>query len=147
MNVSEAERWNQRYQNSNDAHSPSADLPKAAQVLIENQHLLPSQGTALDLACGLGGNALLLARKGLTTYAWDISSVAIEQLDKSSATLGLLLNTEVRDVVEQVPQANQFDVIVVSCYLERALCTSLVKALRPKGLLFYQTFTAFKTWT
>lgn len=29
----------------------------AASVLLENQHLLPSKGRALDLACGLGGNA------------------------------------------------------------------------------------------
>jgi 2-polyprenyl-3-methyl-5-hydroxy-6-metoxy-1,4-benzoquinol methylase len=32
---------------------------------------------ALDLACGLGANALVLAKQGLTTEAWDISAIFI----------------------------------------------------------------------
>jgi len=46
--------------------------------LTQNQHLLPSQGTALDLACGQGGNSQLLAKAGLDVLAWDSSAVAIE---------------------------------------------------------------------
>ena len=37
--------------------------PKPAQVLSDYAYLLPESGTALDLACGRGGNALFLARR------------------------------------------------------------------------------------
>ena len=62
----EQDKWDRRY-------SDPANEARAAQVLSDNLHLLPTQGTALDLACGLGGNALLLARQGLTVEAWDLS--------------------------------------------------------------------------
>ena len=68
------ERWNRVY--------AAADRPpEPARVLAENAHLLPASGTALDLACGLGGNALFLAREGQTVSALDISPVALAKLD------------------------------------------------------------------
>lgn len=48
-----------------------------SQVLLDNSHLLPASGRALDLACGLGANALYLAKRGMTTSAWDLSPVQL----------------------------------------------------------------------
>ncbi len=115
--------------------------PRPAAVLRDNLHLLPAAGKALELACGLGGNALLLARQGLVTEAWDISPVAAERLAAMARAQGLALRTAARDVVAYPPPPASYDVIVVTHFLERALCPCLVKALRPGGLLFYQTFT------
>ena len=42
--------------------------------------------------------------------------------------------------MEQQPEANSFDVIVVSYFLERDLFPALLFALNPGGLLFYETF-------
>lgn len=114
--------------------------PTASFVLIENQHLLPSQGTALDLACGQGGNARLLAESGLDVLAWDSSAVAIEQLSDAAKLKALSINTQVRDVIESPPQKNSLDVLIVSFFLDRELCLKLIEALRPGGLLFYQTY-------
>jgi len=126
--------WNQRYQNT-------TELPPPCQVLLEHRHLLPKQGTALDLACGLGANAILLAHHGLETYAWDYSEIAIQHLQKYISLQNLHLHPEVRDVVQHPPPPTTFDVIVVSRFLERNLVPQLVSALKPAGLLFYQTFT------
>jgi 2-polyprenyl-3-methyl-5-hydroxy-6-metoxy-1,4-benzoquinol methylase len=126
--------WNQRYQHEITEQSP-------ARVLSEHLYWLPQGGQALDLACGLGANALLLARYGLTTWAWDIASVAISRLDATVRAAGLVVHCEVRDVVVQPPEPERFDVIVVSRFLERSLAPALQAALRPGGLLFYQTFT------
>lgn len=131
--------WNQRYRDA-PATAPSA----AARVLTENAHLLPNAGCALDLACGLGGNALLLAERGLDTHAWDISPVAIARLADLSRQLGLAIHAEARDVETQPPSPAGFDVIVVSRFLSRPLADALVMALRPGGLLYYQTFTREK---
>ncbi len=131
-----ADKWDTRYR--------KAGAAMAGEVLAENRHLLPAKGEALDLACGLGGNALLLARTGLRTRAWDLSAVAIERLAAEADAEGLPLCAEVRDVVVAPPAAGSFDVIVVSRFLERGLCPALMAALRPGGLLFYQTFTRDK---
>ncbi len=112
-----------------------------AYILQEFHHLLPTQGKALDLASGLGANALFLAQRNMESHAWDISSAAIEHLMDSAKKLNLNINTEVRDVVAQPPEANSFDVIVVSHFLDRQIMPQIISALRENGLLFYQTFT------
>ena len=134
MNTGDKEKWNARYTNAKDA------LPEAAEVLIENLHLLPSTGTALDLACGRGANALLLARQGLTTSAWDISDTAVELLDTLAKQQQLSITTEARDVSDKPPAAESFNVIVVSRFLDRALMPALKTAIKPGGLILYQTF-------
>lgn len=112
----------------------------AAAVLSDNQHLLPESGKALDLACGRGGNALLLAKLGMEVCAWDISPVAIEQLQHSAKLQNLAIDAHVNDVLLNPPQPDSFDVIVVSFFLARDVCEKLILALRPGGLLFYQTY-------
>lgn len=124
-------------------HGVAEKRPSVARVLQENRHLLPDSGTALDLASGLGGNALALAEQGLDVTAWDLSPVAIRRLQGFAAEAGLAnLKAEVRDLEQQPPAADSFDVIVVSYYLERSLVPTLIQALKPGGLIFYQTFTA-----
>ena len=129
--------WDERYANN-------SDTPQACQILREFSHLLPSQAKALDFACGLGGNALLLSKIGLSTTAWDLSSVGIEKLNHLANQQSLNVDAVVRDVIGQPPEANSFDVIVVSYFLERKLFPALLAALKPSGLLFYETFIADK---
>ncbi len=134
--MSELERkWNEIYSQA----APEAMQPVA--VLSENLHLLPAAGRALELACGLGANAIALARTGLATQAWDISQVAVDKLNRFARDQGLSLVAEARDVMAEPPVADSFDVIVVSHYLERGLAPAIMAALKPGGLLFYQTFT------
>lgn len=134
MSHTDAEKWNDIYQAGQHARSTPAA------VLKEHAYLLPKNGTALDLACGIGANALFLAQLGLRTYAWDISEQAIARLNKSAAQMNLDIRTEVRDVITRPPDNNSFDVIVVSYFLERTLMADIISALRKQGLLFYQTF-------
>ena len=131
-------KWDARYR------ATAGDPPEAARVLRENRHLLPQQGDALDLACGRGGNALLLAAAGLNVQGWDLSPVAIAALTARAAAAAANVQGQVRDVVESPPAPGTFDVIVVSYFLERALAPALCAALRPNGLLFYQTFVRDK---
>ena len=129
------QKWDTRYRHSH------INAERVADALSQNQHLLPPAGTALDLACGLGGNALFLAEKGFEVHAWDISPVAIERLGAVAQQRGLALHSQVRDCLAQPPEANRFDIIVVSRFLERTLCPAISAALRPGGILIYQTYT------
>ncbi|MDF1588613.1 MAG: class I SAM-dependent methyltransferase [Gammaproteobacteria bacterium] len=121
-------------------------LASASLVLQQNKHLLPRSGTALDIACGQGGNAVLLAESGLTVDAWDLSPVAIEQLDLIAMQKGLTIDTKVIDVMAHPLEISKFDVITVSYFLERTLCSSIIAALKPSGVLFYQTYCQQKVF-
>lgn len=142
------QKWDRRYRAAlgvkpEDIKLGDAEL-EAAFVLREFTHLLPGSGAALDLACGLGANALWLARAGLQVQAWDLSTIAIDALAARAERENLALQAVVRDVVATPPAAESFDVIVVSYFLERTLAPHLQAALRPGGLLFYQTFVQDK---
>jgi len=131
------EKWDNRYRDADTA-------PTACQVLTENKHLLPCSGTALDFACGRGGNARLLALHGLQTQAWDLSPVAIGELNQFANQKNLPLVAQVKDVEATPIPKEQFDVIVVSYFLDRDLWPGLIAALKPEGLLFYETFVVDK---
>jgi len=135
--MSDIKKWNERYQNN-------SVFPPPCQVLHQHMHLLPQSGKALDLACGLGANALLLAKYGLETEAWDYADTALQQLQMQAQKQQLNIKTVIRDVIISPPDANSFDVIVVCHFLERELFPKLIAALKPNGLLFYQTFTQIK---
>lgn len=127
-------KWDQRYREAGSVAPP-------AEVLVANAHLLPRQGLALDMACGLGANALFLAQQGLDVRAWDLSAIALDHLRQEAQARGLTLALEARDVLADPPAAESFDLILVSHFLERSLADAIMAALKPGGLLFYQTFS------
>ena len=126
--------WDERYREAVIGDEPPA------RVLREFTHLLPAHGQALEIACGLGANACLLARHGLDTQAWDNSAEAIAKLASYAREHGLSLQASQRDVIIQPPAPASFDVIVVTRFLERSLLSAIAAALRPGGLLYYQTY-------
>ncbi len=128
------DKWDRKHAESR----PASPMP--ARVLTEHAHLLPKSGVALDLACGQGGNALFLARRGLAAHAWDISRIAIDELQRQAVAENLEIQTSIRDVSEHPPDPGSFDVICVSFYLEQTITRQIIEALKPQGLLFYQTF-------
>lgn len=112
-----------------------------AEVLSRNLHLLPQNGHALDIACGLGGNAIELAKQGLLVDAWDISPAVIDKLEQYAATHNLAIRGKACDILATPLGENRYDVILVSHFLERDLTQPIINALKPGGLLFYQTFS------
>jgi SAM-dependent methyltransferase len=135
MQQTDADKWNNIYRAGGHGYGD------ACQVLTEHIHLLPTTGCALDLACGMGGNAVLLAKQGLVTSAWDISEAAIRKLDTLAFQQNLKITTRIIDVTQNPPLNDTFDVIVVSRFLERQLVPDIKQAIRTDGLIFYQTYT------
>ncbi|MFQ5469661.1 MAG: class I SAM-dependent methyltransferase [Gammaproteobacteria bacterium] len=131
------DKWDAVYQGSGLTAVPS-------RVLQENAHLLPTSGKGLEIACGQAANARYLCVAGLDVTAWDISPVIISKLNQFAIDNQISLRCEARDVEKSPPEANSFDVIVVSHYLDRELVPHIIDALRPNGLVYYQTFTREK---
>lgn len=139
MNSQLVDKWNRIYTSASSEISP-------AHVLFENAFLLPTTGLALDLASGLGANALLLAKQGMTTQAWDISDVAMHKLQCRAATQALPIKTFTQEITPHSFSPACFDVIVVSRFLDRSICNAIMESLKPNGLLFYQTYTQHKVY-
>ncbi len=135
MNNDSAKKWDQKYQAAT-LQSPA----NPCHVLKQHSHLLPFYGQALELACGLGGNARFLAQCGLKTDAWDISDTALTVLNNWASLHQLSINPLITDLEQMILPYQQYDIIVVSRYLDRGLFASIAEALKPNGLLFYQTF-------
>lgn len=129
-------KWNQIYKQSN--------LLEPANVLVNNEFLLQKKGCALDLACGLGANALFLAEQGLETHAWDISDIALNKIKKNALQKNLNLSVKKVFLEPKSLPKNTFDVIVVSRFLDRLLCNAIMEGLKVNGLLFYQTYVKEK---
>jgi 2-polyprenyl-3-methyl-5-hydroxy-6-metoxy-1,4-benzoquinol methylase len=115
----------------------------AAEWLVTNAGFLPATGTALDVACGRGRNALWLAGRGLTVRAIDRDPVAIASLREAAAAGHVEIDAEAVDLESGQPDLGRarYDLIVVTHYLHRPLFPILLAALRPQGVLVYETFT------
>ena len=99
---------------------------------------IPRQGLVLDLACGAGRHAALLASLGHTVLAVDRDISAIDLL-KSDSIQPQKLDLEGSDW----PLLGQwFSAIVVTNYLYRPFLDELPKMLTEGGVLIYETFAA-----
>lgn len=131
------EKWDAVYRNTIGPAAP-------AELLVQHKYLLPKSGKALDLACGLGANARFLAEHNLDVDAWDISAVALQRLKQHALDSRLSINVRQLNIVTETLAKQTYDVIVICRFLDRALCNAIMAALKPGGLLFYQTFTRNK---
>jgi len=131
--------WNLVYAEKPVAESTPAD------VLLTNEHLLSSQGEALDFASGLAGNGIYLAQKGYKVTAWDLSDVAVKKVKHHAKNKKLDVDAKVYDLENKRPIIkNQYDVVVVSYFLHRESLRYLYDILKKGGLLFYQTFSGLQ---
>lgn len=131
----------------NSLYKDAEPIPPA-RVLIENRHLLAnvmdSESRALDIACGLAENSFLLARQGYLVDAWDNASVAVERVNQKAKLEQLSVKAEVKDVINEDFPVEYYDVIILTHYLEQQISNKIIQALKPEGLLFFQTFTREK---
>jgi len=128
-----------------------------ASIIRELLPLLP-HGPALDLACGTGRHALLLAARHQPVTAVDGSGTALEILAKraQAAHLAVELATgpeigaETRhrhvrivraDLEKAVLPDASFALILCVHYLQRSLHPQIERALLPGGMLVFETYT------
>jgi SAM-dependent methyltransferase len=123
--------WEQMYRSGERG---AEDHPTS--LLVEILPQLP-RGNAVDLACGTGRNALLLAEAGWNVTAVDGSESAIGELRARAAKRGLPITTEVADLTSaefDLP-SDTFDLVVIAYYLRRDLFRKVATALRLGGVV------------
>jgi SAM-dependent methyltransferase len=99
--------------------------------------LVPPASRVLDIACGRGRHARLFAGQGCMVDAVDVDATCASAFENEPSI------AFTRADLENGPwpyRGRQFDAIVVTHYLHRALFAILADALAPGGLLIYETF-------
>lgn len=96
---------------------------------------------ALDLACGAGRDAVFLAECGFETEAWDILPDALARCRALANRNGVDVLTRRRDIeADPEIEADRYDLICVFNFLHRPLMSLIAAAVRPGGLVAYETF-------
>ncbi len=132
MPAADALRWNARYAGlAGDAQASARPLLRTALAW------LPTAGLALDVAMGLGGNGGLLLTRGLRVIGLDISAVAVRRAKARWPGL----SAAVIDLTQLTLPPAVFDVILNFYYLDRALWPQYRRALKPGGVLVFETMT------
>ena len=140
-------------------HRLAAETPPSepASIVRELLPLLPA-GPALDIACGTGRHSLLLAARGQHVTAVDFSVVALDVLEsrahgmrarvRRSKSLheiarpfhGGLELTQADLERTKLPECC-YDLILCIQYVQRSLFSQMARALRPEGVLLFETYT------
>ncbi|HKW36006.1 MAG TPA: class I SAM-dependent methyltransferase [Candidatus Acidoferrum sp.] len=137
------------------ANEAAAEVP--AGILTELWPLLPV-GPALDLACGRGRNALFLAehRRHVTAVDWSgaaldvveertkamkIAVRRIQRIDEAKRVTRAGIDLLQADLEAVALPASRYSVILCVRYLQRSLFPQICCALRPGGMLLFETYT------
>ena len=98
--------------------------------------LIP-RGEVLDLACGAGRHARMLAALGHPVLAVDRDGAALAQAAGQGITP---LQLDLEEGATWPFESDRFAAIVVTNYLHRPLFPNLLAGVAPGGLLIYETF-------
>ena len=109
--------------------------PRPSAWVVRWATLIRPGGAVLDVACGAGRHARLLARMGFEVDAVDRDPALFVDPPPDVR----LLKADIEAESWPYPQ-RRFDGIVVTNYLHRALLPVLVDSLEPGGVLVYETF-------
>jgi SAM-dependent methyltransferase len=129
------ERWNRRWAGEERVHASTAP---SRFLVAEVADLRP--GTALDLACGAGRNAVWLAEQGWRVTAVDFSGVALRMARSLAAERRVEVEWIEADAVAWTPPAGAYDLVCV-LYLQlpagerRTALAHAAGAVRPGGTL------------
>ena len=130
-------RWDERYRQESDFWLER----QPRKLLTDYSYLLPKHGRALDAAAGVANNGLYLAQLGLKVFALDISEYGLKLAKQRANTLEISLHAAVADLSQPWLPEEHFAVIVNFHFLERGTFPVYRQALKPGGLIFFDTFT------
>jgi SAM-dependent methyltransferase len=117
------------------ASHPHLDAPSP--WVLRFAPLVAGDGRVLDVACGRGRHSLFFAARGCSVTAIDRDAGALSALAGNSHI------TPMEADLEAAPwplAGRQFDAVVVTNYLHRALLPHLIDAVAVDGVLLYETF-------
>ncbi len=129
MSDQDRTKWNAKFRDgSHTSTEPSS-------FLVAQAAQLPQAGRALDIAGGVGRNALWLAARGLHVTIADNSDVGLSMARERAAAAQLPLHTQLIDLELEPLPPGPWDLVVKVLYMQRSLFAAIPDVLRPGGLL------------
>lgn len=110
------------------------------EFLKEHIDILP-RGKALDVAMGEGRNAVFLAKNGFEVDGCDISEIAVKKAEALAKEHNVTIRAFVADLETYQLPKDTYDVIACFYYLQRDLIPLMKEALKPGGMIIYETYT------
>ena len=132
MSEEEQLEWERRYQEG--GYRPRTGPSPHLVQFIEQ---LP-RGRALDVACGTGRNALLLAEHGYQVDAIDVSEEALRQADELAQKQGLQVHWIRADLDSELFPAGVYQAVTCSFYFNRSFIPRLKQAVAEGGYLLFE---------
>jgi tellurite methyltransferase len=129
-------RWDRQHAQRQTREQPAAFLRE----VFDRGYWEITPGRALDIACGSGRNALLLAEKGFEVTAVDISLVALARGAQRARQKSLSISWQQADLENYSPDPAAYDLIVNIDYLQRSLMPVIKAALKVGGFVIFETF-------
>ena len=102
---------------------------------------LAAEGRALDVAMGWGRHSLALAQAGFRTFGVDINLRAVTEGVHAARRQRLPVNGWCADLTRYPLPRTTFDVVLVTCYLQRDLFPAIRAAPSHGRFVIYETFT------
>jgi SAM-dependent methyltransferase len=136
--VSQADRqhWDRRYADRGMASfDENGPLPPPAFAHVE--HLFPTEGAALEVACGRGRGAVWIASRGMDYWGVDVSAVGIDLARKLTSLYGVAdrCRFDVVDLDEGLPAGPPVDLLFCHLFRDPRLDRAMTERLAPGGLL------------
>ena len=116
-------------------HSTATASAQPSEWVQRFAHLLPHAARVLDLACGQGRHAAYLSQLGHHVTGIDRNAEALAQLPAQITAI----HADIEAGAWPCP-GQQFDGVVVTNYLWRALWPHILGSVREGGVLIYETF-------
>jgi SAM-dependent methyltransferase len=130
--MSDRTRWQERHRAAPARSAPSAFVAGHVGDFARRAPGSP----ALDVACGSGRHAALLAEHGFRTVAFDHASLACRRVADEIPRVRVV----VADARALPFRDATFALIVQTRFLDRAILPDLFRVLRPGGVVLIETF-------
>lgn len=125
--LEDKERWNRRH-----VEKPMrTNIEEILQKYISNA----AGGKALDIACGIGRNTHFVAEQGYEVDAVDLSDYALSQVQNDEKIHKIEADLDTYNL-----KRNEYDLIVNINFLSRRILPQIKEALKPGGVLIFETF-------
>ena len=112
-------------------------------MIMESSNALGTDRHALDVACGLGHNAIWIAQQGWQVDGADIAAEGLNLARQTATNHGCEVSWIEADLDEWIPTPNTYDLAIVFRFLDRETVPRIVRTgLRPGGWLVYETFSS-----
>jgi len=128
------DRWNKKYDIEIYLFGE-----KPIPFLVNNIEII-RKGKALDVAMGEGRNGVYLARQGFDVTGLDISEKGLEKAQALAAKHNVTIKTKVVDLENVKLEANSYDLILCTYFMDRGLYEKFYDALKPGGMVLVETY-------